>query len=480
MNNKLTKSFFWSFAENWLFQVVNFLIGIILARILAPKDFGLIGIVSFFTAISGLLIDSGFRQSLIRRKDISNEEYSSVFFFNLVIASSLYLILYLAAGYISVFFKESVLKSLIRVLSVVLFINSLTLVQLVILVKDLDFKKLAKITAVSSVFSGICGILAAYWGMGFWSLVIKQLLFTMIRSILLWFNKPWRPSFLLNMSFIRENLSFGYKLLAASLLDVIYKNIYSLVIGKFFTATELGYYNRADQFSKFSAINITGSVERVLYPHLSNFQDDIDLVKVRYKKVLKTTALFIFTLMLVIIATADNLIVLLIGEKWLPALPYLKLLCVAGLFIPLNELSMSILKVKGRSNLYLKNEIIKKTLIIPFIVFGIYWGIKVLICGLILQSFIAYLINVYYLKRILKYEIIEQIKDLVPALAISTILLIILLTLDKIIDLEVWKILLLQLVVGFIMFLILCHGFKIKELSFVYTLLLPAQKQSGE
>lgn len=416
---KTIRGLFWSFSETGIHYLVSFVIGIILARLLSPEEFGLIGMITIFIAISQSFIDSGFSQALIRKTNCQQKDYSTVFYFNLLVGILFYIVLFFSAPFISQFFNEPILKELVRVLGIVLIVNSFAIIQRTILIKNINFKLQTKITISSSVLSGIIAIILAYKGFGVWSLAVQRILNQLFTAILLWIFNHWLPTLEFSKQSFKEMFSFGSKLLASGLIDTTYQNIYYLIIGKFFSATELGYYTRADHFSKLPSQSINASVSRVTYPVLSQLQDNASQLKVGYKKIIKSIMLINFSVMLGMAAVARPMILTLIGEKWLPSVPYLQLLCFVGMMYPLHALNLNILKVKGRSDLFLRLEIIKKVLAIPVIIIGIFFGIKAMILGMIFNSFIGYFINSYYSSKLINYSVREQIKDVLPDFGIS-------------------------------------------------------------
>jgi len=419
LRQKTISGLFWSFSETGFNQVALLIIGIILARLLSPKEFGLVGMITIFIAISQVFIDSGFSQSLIRKVDCKQKDYATVFYFNLIAGILFYLILFFSASAISRFFNEPILRDLVRIIGLVLIINSFAIIQRTILIKNINFKLQAKITVSSSVLSGIISIILAYKGFGVWSLVVQRILNQLFIATLLWIFNRWLPTLEFSKQSFKEMFSFGSKLLASGLIDTTYRNIYYFIIGKVFSATELGYYTRADQFSMLPSQNINRSAQRVTYPVLSQLQNEPFKLKAGYKKIIRSIMLINFSVMLGMAAIARPMVLTLIGEKWLPSVPYLKLLCIVSMMYPLHALNLNILKVKGRSDLFLRLEIIKKALAIPVILIGIFIGIKTMIIGMIFISFFAYFINSYYSSKLIDYSISEQIKDVLPDFGIS-------------------------------------------------------------
>ncbi|WP_199898572.1 lipopolysaccharide biosynthesis protein [Prolixibacter bellariivorans] len=376
LKHKTVNGLFWSFIDTFANQGVQFVVGIVLARILSPKEFGLIGMLTIFIAISQSLIDSGFTQALIRKKNCTDADYSTVFYFNLAVSFLTYAILLTFSGAIGSFFKEPLLKPLIQVLGIGLILNSFGIIQRAILTKTINFKLQTKISLIASSGSGIIAVTMALNGFGVWSLIALTLSRFGLTSIFLWIWAKWKPRAVFSKKSFNELFGFGSKLLLSGIIDTAYRNIYYLIIGKYFSAVELGYYTRADQFNSLPSQNITGVIQRVTYPVLANIQDDIPRLRANYRKLIRSTMLITFVLMLGMAATAKPMILTLIGEKWSPAIIYLQMLCFVGMFYPLHALNLNMLQVQGRSDLFLKLEIIKKILAIPTIIIGVYWGLK--------------------------------------------------------------------------------------------------------
>lgn len=462
LKHKTISGLFWSFSETGINQVVNFIIGIILARLLSPKEFGLIGMITIFIAISQSFIDSGFSQALIRKTDCHQRDYTTVFYFNLLVGVLFYLILFVSASAISRFYHEPILTELIKVIGLSLILNAFAIVQRTILVKKIDFKSQAKISLSSSVLSGIVGIILAFKGFGVWSLAIRSIFNQLFNSLFLWIDNRWVPTLEFSMQSIKAMFSFGSKLLASGLIYTVYRNIYYLIIGKFFSATVLGYYNQAERFSVLPSQGINSAVERVTYPILSSLQNDPANLKSGYKKLIKTIMLINFPVMLGMAAIAQPMILVLIGERWLSSVPYLQLLCIVFMILPLHSLNLNILKVKGRADLFLRLEIIKIVFGIPVVLIGIFIGIKAMIVGMIFNSFFAYFINSYYSSKLISYSVSEQIKDVLPALAISLVMAIIVFIIQMLVPITPLLKLVFSICIGFGIMIILSKIFIIE------------------
>jgi teichuronic acid exporter len=412
LKEKTIKGFTWSFIDIIAKQGLTFIIGIILARLLTPREFGLIGMTTIFISFSQAFIDSGFGQALVRKQNCTDKDYSTVFYFNLFVGIILFFVLFFSAGFISEFFEEPKLELLIKIIGLGLIIKSLSLIQSVLLIKKIDFKTQTKISVISSVLAGAIGIYMASTGFGVWSLVAKYLGGLAFTTVLLWFFAKWRPSLVFSIKSFDELFSFGSKLLASSIINRVYGNIYLLLIGKYFSASDLGYYTRANQFKTLFLHNLATVIIRVTYPSLSSIQDNSMALKMHYRTLIKITALILFLISFAIILVAKPMIIILIGEKWLSSALYLQLLTVAGLFHPITEINKNILKVKGKSRLILNLDLIIKFISIPFIVIGVYLGIIHLLISLIIVSMISYILFASYSGRQIDYSFIQQIKDI--------------------------------------------------------------------
>lgn len=377
----------WSFIDNISNSGITFLVGLVLARLLTPEEYGIMAMIAIFIAISNSIIDSGFSNALIRKTRIERVDYSTVFYFNLTVSILIYALLYLAAPTISVFFKEPVLLAVIRIIGWVLIINALAIIPRTQFVRNVDFKTQTKVSLISSISSGVIGIGMALGGMGVWSLVGQQLFRQFLNTLFLWVYSKWHPVWEFSMKSFKELFGFGSKLLLSGLLDTIYKNIYYIVIGRFYTSAQLGQYTRAEQFNMIFSSNLTSVVQRVSYPVLSSIQEEPERLREAYRKVIKITMLITFACMLGLAAVAKPLILILIGEKWLPAVYFLQIICFSGILYPLHAINLNILQVKGRSDLFLKLEIIKKIIAVGPIVVGIAYGIEYMLWGSVLTSF---------------------------------------------------------------------------------------------
>jgi O-antigen/teichoic acid export membrane protein len=477
LKQKTISGLTWSFIDNFASLGITFIVGIILARLLEPREFGLVGMTTIFIAISQSFIDSGFTQALIRKQDCTQADFSTVFYFNLAVGILFFLLLSFTAPLISSFFNEPQLTLIVQVLAIGLIINAFTIVQRARLTKAINFKLQTKISIIASILSGLISIWMAYNGYGVWSLVAKTLTGYTLTSMLLWLWNKWKPTLEFSKESFKEMFSFGSKLLLSGLLDTTYNNIYLLIIGKFFSATELGYYTRADQFKSLPSQNITGVIQRVSYPVLSSIQDDKQQLKAAYKKLIQSIMLITFCLMLAMAASAKPLILTLIGEKWLPAVIYLQLLCFVGMLYPLHALNLNMLNVLGRSDLFLKLEIIKKILAVPVIIIGIYYGIIALIISMFIISLVSYYLNSYWSGTLIGYPMKEQIYDILPAFLLAVLISTIIFVTGSLINLPNPWILLIQILTGTVLFIIISESVKLQDYLYIKSIVIEKLKR---
>ena len=419
LKKKSIRGISWSLADNIANAGITFLIGLILARILSPDDFGIIGIITIIISFSNTLIDSGISSALIRKLKISETDLNTAFFFNLILSVILYSTLYILSDSVARFFQIFELGPLTRWMGLVIIINAFGIVHKTILVSNVDFKTQTKISLIASTLSGFLAVLMALSGYHVWSLVVQQLLRQFLISILLWLNNSWRPSWQFSFASFTELFAFGYKLLLSGLIDMIYRNSFNVIIGKFYSAQQLGFYTRADQFNQIFSSNLTSVVQKVSYPVLSKIQDDDVRLKYAYQRIIKTTMLVAFACMFGLAAIAKPLIILLIGVKWLTAADYLQILCFAGALYPIHAINLNILLVKGRSDLFLKLEIMKKMVAILPIFCGIFFGIESMLLAAVLVSLISFVLNSYYSNKLIGYSTLSQIRDVSTSFLVS-------------------------------------------------------------
>lgn len=422
LKNHTIKGLFWSFLERIGQQGIQFVISIILARLLLPEQFGLIAMLTIFMAIAQSFVTSGFGSALIQKQDASHLDECSIFYFNILAGFLVAGTLFLAAPWVAAFYRIPLLAPLTRVLSLNLVINAFGVVHTALLTKRIDFKAQMKVSLVATALSGSIGVAMAYNGYGVWSLVAQSIGSNLFRNALLWVFLPWRPTWIFSLDSLRSMFSFGSKLLFSGLLDTIYHNLYLVVIGKMFSATDLGYYTRAQQTQQLPVENLSSTVGRVTFPIFSSIQDDEERMKRGIRKSLSALAMVNFPLMIGLAVVAKPLVLVMLTEKWLPCVPYLQLLCMVGLLYPLHAINLNVLIAMGRSDLFFRLEIYKKAMITAMIFITYRWGIVAMIYGQIATSIIAYYINSYYTGKLLSYPITAQIREFAPVLGLASIM----------------------------------------------------------
>ena len=410
---------FWTFLEQFSNRIVTFLVSIILARLLLPEEFGLIAMISVFYSIARILIESGLTQSIIRSEDVDDVEYSTVFYFNFFVGIIVYFFLYQSAPLVASFYNQSQLTNIIRVYGIILIINSLSSIQFTKLSKNMDFKTQIIVVVPSMIIGSLVGIYLAYHKFGVWSLVYAEIVKASLTTIQVFWHSKWIPLLKFNFEKLKKHLKFGLNMMFSYLLDVIYKNIYIILIGKYFSPEQLGYYSRADLLKQLPVANLVFALNKVTLPLFSSINNDEEKLKRAYKKIMSLITFLIAPLLIFMIVLAEPIIVLLFTEKWLPAVPYFQLLAFTGILHPIQSYNMNILLVKGESRLYLILEITKKIIITISVLLTYQYGINTLIIFQIILSVLFFLINSYFAGRLINYSTYQQIKDLFPIILMA-------------------------------------------------------------
>ncbi len=470
MNNEVNKSkilssLFWKLMERGGTQGIQFIVQIVLARLLLPEDYGIIALITIFITISNVFVQSGFNTALIQKKDADETDFSSVFYLSLFVAGLLYVILFFSAPFIANFYEEPQLIPVLRVLSFTLFFGAFNSIQNAIVARKMVFKKLFFSSLGAIIVSGTAGIVAAYAGLGVWALVAQQLTNQLSITIILWFTVKWRPKLLFSFEKIRGLFSYGWKLLVSALIDTLYMDIRSLIIGKIYSPAMLGFYNRGKQFPALIVTNINGSIQSVMLPALASHQDNRVRVKDMVRRSIVTSSFIMFPAMVGLAVVAEPVVKILLTDKWLPAVPFLQIFCACYALMPIHTANLQAINALGRSDIFLKLEIIKK--IIGLIILGISipYGVYAMAWGALLSGVISTFINAYPNLKLLDYSYLEQWKDIMPSLLISLVMGLVVYTL-KLLNIAVWQILILQIVVGVVLYIILAKLFKIE--SFMY------------
>lgn len=429
LKDRAIKGVFWSLLERFGNQGIQFVIGLILARLLLPEDYGLIGMILVFISLAQVFVEGGFPAALIRKSNVSSNDYSTVFWFNLVVAVFCYVLLFVSAPFIAEFFKEPKLVFLTRIVGLNVIINSFGIIQKTILTKSLNFKSQATINLSSILISGVIGVYCAYNGYGVWALVIQNLSRNVFMSTAFWISSNWRPQAIFSESSFKELFGFGSNLLLSALINAISENLYSIIIGKLYNAKSLGFYTRANQFQKLPVSSIYGAIGVVSYPVLSELQNNTQQLKEGYRSMIKLVAFILFPIMTILAAISEPMIHVILTDKWLPSAPILQILCIVGAFYPLHAINLDILKVKGRSDLFLKLEVFKQILNIVMIIICYKWGVIGLVWGSVVLNFVCYYLNSFFSKKLLSYSFLDQLQDIsififISALVFGSLLLL--------------------------------------------------------
>lgn len=458
------KGLFWSALERFGAQGIQFIFGLMITRILMPEDYGMVGMILIFMAIGQTLVDSGFGASLIWKKEPSEIDYSTVFYFNIAISVFLYLIFFLIAPIIAGIYNEPHLTNLIRIICLNFIILSSSLIQQVILQKHVNFKLLAYINIAGSFIAGVVSLYAALKNLGPWAIVLQILVKSLFSSVLLWIFNKWRPLFVFSRLSLKNLFGYGSKLAAAGLIFTVFQYFYFNVIGKLFPLSSLGYYTRAVQLQEFPVRTISSIFSRVSFPVLSSIHEDDERLKNAVGKTLRTLAFVIFPVMFGLISVADPLIEVALTAKWLPASGFLKLLCIIGLFYPFQVIHYEIIKAKGKASWVLNMEIITKIVLIVNIIITYRWGITAIIYGQIVTAIFTYGIGSTYVSNLINYSVWKQLKDIGIYLVLSAAMLLMVLAIQGFFSNRVLA-LISMISTGMILYLSLSWFLKLEEIK---------------
>lgn len=419
LKEKTAKGVKWGFIDNLGGTGILAIVNLVLARLLSPQEFGIIGMTSIFITLSTSLVDSGFTGALTRKKKVSEKDLNTVFYFNLLTSVCLYLLLYFTAPLISGFFGQPILVPVIRILGLSLIVTALSIVQKVLLVRKIDFRTQAVVSVIAAVLGGAAGICTATAGYGVWSLVVMQLVRLVLTTVLLWFFSGWMPSFMFSADSFREMFSFGGRLLLTAIISTLWSEIYSFIIGKVYAPSVLGQYSRADKFRNMVTSNVSIVMQRVTYPVLSSIRDEKERQGRAYRKIIRTTVLISFTAVLGLAAVSEAFVLTLVGDQWIPAIGYLRILCLSGLFMPLMICSANIINANGRSDTTLYLEIMKTLLAAVPVLAGIFYSIEALLWCTVAVSAVSYLVYAVQVSKSVDYPVMLQLKDILPYFLVS-------------------------------------------------------------
>lgn len=415
-------NFFWRLAERFGAQGVALVVSIILARLLVPEVYGTIALVTVFTQILNVFVDSGFGNALIQKKDADDLDFSTVFYFNIAVCLLLYAGVFLAAPWIARFYNDLALTPVVRVLSLTLIISGVKNVQQAYVSRTMQFKRFFFATLGGTIGAAVIGIAMAFFGLGVWALVAQQIFNATVDTLILWITVKWRPKWMFSWQRLKGLFSFGWKLLASSLLDTVYSDLRQLIIGKLYTSSDLAQYNRGKQLPDLLVNNIDTSINSVLLPAMSQVQDDSARVKSMTRRAMKTSTYVIAPIMMGLAFTAEFVIRLLLTEKWMPCVPFLRIFCITYMFYPVHTANLNAIKAMGRSDLFLKLEIVKKVVGLIVLLSTMWFGVMAMAYSLLFTSITSQIINSWPNKKLLDYSYPEQIRDILPGILLAVLM----------------------------------------------------------
>ena len=467
------RSFLWKLLERISVQVVQFAITIVLARLLLPKEYGIIALIMVFVNICQVIVDGGFNTALIQKKDADDIDFSTIFYFSILMALAVYAVLYFVSPFIADFYSQQNLIPVIRVLSLILILNSINSIQNAYVSRNLLFRKMFMCSFCSVLISGGAGILMAYHGYGVWALVTQMLVAQIIQTIIMWVVLGWRPKRVFSFERLKGLLNYGWMIFTTNIIVTVFVNIRKLIVGKFYTPDSLAYFERGDQFPNLIMANIHSSIQSVMFPIFSIEQDNRQRIKSMLRRATKTSCFLIYPLMMLLIVSAKPLVLFLLTDKWLPVVPFMQIFCVANFFRPITIPNLEAIKALGYSDIFLKLEIIKKIVDVTFLITAVFYGIYAIAWSIVLFNFVCIFINLYPNKRLLDYGISEQIKDALPTLLLTLMMGVIVYWI-QFLQIHLFLILILQFTLGALVYILLC--FITKEESYIYLVELIVSK----
>jgi teichuronic acid exporter len=478
LKQKAINGVFWTLTERFGNQGIQFAIGLILARILLPSDYGLLGMILIFISVAQVFVEGGFSSALIRKKDPTESDYSTVFWFNLSVATICYISIYFSSPLIADFFNEPVLVPICRVVGLNIVISAFSVVQKTLLTKKLDFRTQAIINLSSILVSGCVGVACAFNGYGVWSLVIQNIFKNSLISLAMWLFNRWRPLLVFSKVSFNELFSFGSNLLFSSLINTMSENLYSIVIGKFYNPASLGFYTRADQFQKLPVSSIYGAIGTVSFPVLASLQNDQEKLRSGYRSMIRLIAFVLFPIMGILAVISKPMISVVLTEKWLPSVPILQMLCIVGALYPIHAINLDILKVKGRTDIFFKLEVIKQILNVLSIVICLPWGINGLVWGLVILNLVCYFLNSYNSKVLIGYSTLNQIRDILPFAVITVFSITVLYFVGWLIKNQIAQMITFP-ILGVSIYLFTCFLFRFEEVDKIKSLILIILKKEN-
>lgn len=467
---KVLSNMIWRFLERTGAQVVALIVSIVLARILSPEDYGTIALLLVFIHILNVFVDSGLGTALVQKKDADNIDFSTVFYTNICFCIILYSIMFLFAPVLASFYNNQELTSLIRVLSITILISGVKNIQQSYVSKTLQFRKFFFATLVGTISAAIVGIWMAYNGFGVWALVAQQLTNLAIDTILLWVTVRWRPNLVFSFGRLKGLFSYGWKLLVSAILDTVYTNLRQLIIGKKYSPEDLAFYTKGDLFPKAIVGNLNNAIDSVLLPTMSAEQDNQERIKTMTRRAIKTSTYCIAPLMMGMSACAPAIIHLLLTDKWMPCMPYMIIFCITYMFYPIHTANLNAIKAVGRSDLFLKLEIIKKLVGLSVTLITMWFGVKVMAYSLLFTSVTSQIINSWPNKKLLQYGYLEQLKDIMPGILIATCMGCIV-ALVNLVSISYILKLLIQIPLGIIIYIVLSKFLKVDSYEYILNII---------
>jgi len=469
MKNKVVKGLFWKLLENGGAQAVQFVVAILLARLLTPAEYGVVGIIMIFITIANVFVQSGFSTALVQKKNADASDFSSVCYFELVLSVVLYAVLYLSAPTIANFYEIAELKEIVRVLAIVLFPGAVISVQTAYVSRNLEFKGLFLSTLAASLISGAVSIGMASVGFGVWAMVGQQIIYYFALMIVLFFTVSWKPAKLFSFEKLRTLFAFGWKLLCASLLDTVFNNLYGLLIGKIYNEELLGSYNRGEQFPKLIATNLGAAIQAVLLPAFSAKQDDMKEVRNMVRKAIQMSSFVVLPMLLGLFAVADTLVLVLLGEQWLVCVPFLRITCITYCFWPIHITNLQAINAVGRSDIFLKLEVVKKGLSVISLLIGMQFNVYIMVSIKAFQDFLCTFVNAAPNKKLLGYSILDQWRDVMPPALLAIAMCAVVMAAGKwLVFLPILVRLLVQIMVGVVVYAALAGIFKLESFRYLW------------
>lgn len=469
--NNVFGNMLWRFAERSGAQIVALVVSIVLARLLSPNEYGTIALITVFTSISQVFVDSGLGSALVQKKDADDLDYSTIFYFNIILCIVIYSILFVFSPNIARFYNDESIVPMIRVLAITVIISGVKNVEQAYVSKHLIFKKFFFSTLIGTLVAAAVGITMAYRGMGVWALVAQQVTNVSIDTLILWFTVEWRPKFIFSFLRLKELFSYGWKILISALIETVYTDIRQLIIGKVYSKSDLAFYNQGNRFPALIVGNINTSIDSVLLPVMSSVQDNREEVKRLTKKAISTSTFLIAPMMIGLAVIAPDLIRLLLTEKWIGCVPYLRILCISYMFWPIHTANLNAIKALGRSDIYLILEIVKKIIGLGILLLLFRVSVFAIACSMLVSNVISQIINSWPNKKLLGYSYLEQIKDIMPSIVLSMIMGVGV-YLISLVPLPIFVRLLLQIVLGALIYMAGSIVFKVQAFNYLKDVLL--------